>query len=231
MTRPVVVIMARAPSLEGKSRLIQDLGTDDGAGLRVALLRDTLESVSALEADKAVLYTPSDGEAEIRALTPFPAVFLPQCGQTLGDRMRNGARDLLASGFDAVVMIGSDLPSLPAAHVSAALGILRRRGDVLVLGPTEDGGYYLVGLMQSRPELFEGIPWGTPLVLQRTREAAEAFGIPVELAPRWYDVDSASDLRRIWPGAVQPGGPARHTRAWLAAAPLAVRARLDTEAI
>src|SRR5437879_2650461 len=130
MNKPVVAIMARAPSVEGKSRLIQDLGIDDGAGLRLALLRDTFESVSGLEAEKAVLYTPRDGEAEIRALTPFPAIFLAQCGQTLGDRMRNGARDLLESGFDAVVMIGSDLPSLPAAHVSAALGILTRLGDV-----------------------------------------------------------------------------------------------------
>jgi rSAM/selenodomain-associated transferase 1 len=231
MQRPVVVIMARAPSSQGKSRLIQDLGTDDGAALQLALLRDTFESVSGLEAEKAVLYTPLDGEAEIRALTPFPAIFLPQSGQTLGDRMRNGARDLLASGFDAVVMIGSDLPNLPAAHVSAALGILMRLGDVVVLGPTEDGGYYLIGLMQSRPELFERIPWGTSLVLRRTREAAEAFGIPVEMAPKWYDVDSASDLRRIWRGSLQPGGAARHTRAWLAAAPLAVRARLDSEAI
>ena len=165
--------------------------THDGAGLRLALLRDTLESVSELEAEKAVLYTPPDCEAEIRALTPFPALFLPQRGATLGERMREGARDLLTSGFDAVVLIGSDLPTLPPTHVSAALGMLTRRSEVLVLGPAEDGGYYLIGLTQSRPELFEHIPWGTPLVLQRTREAAEALRIPVETLPRWYDVDSA----------------------------------------
>ena len=111
MLRPVIAIMARAPSSDGKSRLIRDLGTDDGTSLRLALLRDTLDSVSALAAEKAVLYTPEDREAEIRAVTPFPAVFLPQRGSTLGERMREGAHDLLTSGFDAVVLIGSDLPT------------------------------------------------------------------------------------------------------------------------
>jgi uncharacterized protein len=229
MRRPVIAIMARAPSSEGKSRLIRDLGTHDGAGLRLALLRDTLESVSALATEKAVLYTPPDRDAEIRAVTPFQAVFLPQRGSTLGERMREGARDLLTAGFDAAVLIGSDLPTLPPEHVSAALGVLTRGGEVLVLGPTDDGGYYLIGLTQSRPEFFDHIPWGTPLVLQRTREAAEALGIPVETMPLWYDVDSASDLRRVWHQSEQPNSTARHTRAWLAAAPPAVQARLDGE--
>jgi hypothetical protein len=229
MRRPVIAIMARAPSSGGKSRLIRDLGTHDGANLRLALLRDTFESVSALAVEKAVLYTPPDRDVEIRAVTPFQAIFLPQRGSTLGERMREGARELLTSGFDAVVLIGSDLPTLPPAHVSAALGILTRRGEVLALGPAEDGGYYLIGLTQSRPEFFEHIPWGTPLVLQRTREAAEALGIPVEAMPIWYDVDSASDLRRVWHRSEQADGAARYTRAWLAAAPPAVRARVDGE--
>jgi rSAM/selenodomain-associated transferase 1 len=221
----VLAIMARAPSSDGKSRLIRDLGTDDGASLRLALLRDTLDSVSAVEAEKAVLFTPPDREAEIRAVTPFPALFLPQRGSTLGERMREGARDLLTSGFDAVVLIGSDLPTLPAAHVSTALGLLTRAGETVVLGPTEDGGYYLIGLTQSRPEFFEHIPWGTPLVLQRTREAAMAIGIPVETIPLWYDVDSASDLQRVWQSIAEPDGVGRSTRAWLAAAPPEVRIR------
>ena len=231
MRRAVIAIMARAPSSDGKSRLIQDLGTQDGASLQLALLRDTLESVSALKAEKAVLYTPSDREAEIRAVTPFQAIFVPQRGSTLGERMREGARDLLTSGFDAVVLIGSDLPTLPAAHVSAALATVTRAREVLVLGPTEDGGYYLIGLTQSRPEFFQHIPWGTPLVLQRTREAAEALGIFVETLPLWYDVDRASDLRRVWHRSEQPDGAARYTRAWLAAASPAVRARIDGETI
>ena len=227
MTRPVLAIMARAPSSPGKSRLIRDLGTRDGERLRAALLRDTFASISNLDVDKAVLFTPAALEAEIRALTPFPAVFLPQRGATLGDRMYGGMRDLRGLGFDAVVMIGSDLPTLPPSNVSAAFDILARRPEVLVLGPAEDGGYYLIGLTQSRPQLFEGIPWGTSLVLERTCKAAEALGLQVKRVSQWYDVDSLCDLRRLRRGVEGASGIAGYTRTWLAAAPSEVRARVD----
>lgn len=229
MMASVVAIMARAPSSEGKSRLIQELGIGDGTRLRLALLRDTLESVSVLAAEKAVLYTPPDGEPEIRALTPFPALFLPQRGAMLGDRMRDGGRDLLACGFDGVVLIGSDLPTLPTAHISAALEWLTQRRQAVVLGPSQDGGYYLIGLTRWPAQLFEHIPWGTPLVLRRTQEVAATLGMPVELLPTWYDVDSARDLRRVWHASESPGGPGRHTRAWLSAAGPAVQARLESD--
>lgn len=227
MTRPVLAIMARAPSAPGKSRLIQDLGTRDGDGLRGALLRDTFASIFELHVEKAVLFTPPEHETEIRALTPFPAVFLPQRGATLGDRMYGGMRDLLGFGFDTVVMIGSDLPTLPSVHVSAALDILARRPDVLVLGPAEDGGYYLIGVTRSHPQLFERIPWGTSQVLEYTCKAAEALGMTVEKISQWYDVDSLADLRRLRRDVAAAEGNARYTRTWLAAAPSDVRTRVD----
>lgn len=229
--KPIVAVMARAPSADGKSRLIRALGTGDGVGLRSALLRDTFESVSPLDAEKAVLFTPRRGEAEIRALTPFPATYLLQRGATLGERMRNGLRDLLACGFDAIVLIGSDLPSLPTAHVSKAMGLLSELDDALVLGPAEDGGYYLIGLTRVHDELFKGIPWGSALVLRRTLDVAAMLGINVQLLPAWYDVDSPSDLRRLRSVTDGPQLAARHTRAWMTAATPAVRACLESEAI
>jgi rSAM/selenodomain-associated transferase 1 len=227
MTRPVLAIMARAPSSPGKSRLIRELGTRDGENLRGALLRDTLASVSQLHVEKAVLFTPPERETEIRALTPFPAVFLAQRGATLGDRMYAGMRDLLGFGFEAVVMIGSDLPTLPSVHVSAALDILARRPDALVLGPAEDGGYYLIGVTRSHLQLFERIPWGTSQVLEHTCKAAEALGMTVEKISQWYDVDSLSDLRRLRRGVAGAEGIAHYTRTWLAAAPSEVHTRVD----
>jgi len=227
MIRPVLAIMARAPSSPGKSRLIRQLGTRDGESLRGALLRDTFASVSNLDVEKAVLFTPQERETEIRALTPFPAVFLAQRGATLGDRMDAGIRELLAAGFDAVTMIGSDLPTLPSAHVRTALDILARRPDALVLGPAADGGYYLIGITRSCPQLFAGIPWGTSQVLERTCTAAAALGIAVERIPEWYDVDSTSELRRLWYGVASTQSSARYTRAWLSAAPSDVRACVD----
>jgi rSAM/selenodomain-associated transferase 1 len=225
----VLAIMARAPSLTGKSRLIRELGIRDGSALRLALLRDTLESISVLDVQKAMLYTPAGGEAEIRSLTPFPALFVPQRGTTLGDRMRDGGRELLTYGFDGVVLIGSDLPTLPTTYVSAALAWLNSGRDGVVLGPSQDGGYYLIGLTRWPAELFEHIPWGTPLVLKRTREAAAALGMVVELLPTWYDVDSARDLRRVRQDAEAGNGTGRHTTAWLKAAGPAVHSRIETD--
>jgi rSAM/selenodomain-associated transferase 1 len=227
MTRPVLAIMARAPSSPGKSRLIRELGTRDGENLRGALLRDTFASVSNLDVQKAVLFTPPERETEIRALTPFPAVFLAQRGATLGDRMYRGMRELLGFGFEAVVVIGSDLPTLPSIHISAALDILARRPDALVLGPAEDGGYYLIGVTRSHPQLFERIPWGTSQVLEHTCKAAEALGMTVEKISQWYDVDSLSDLRRLRRGVAGAESIAHYTRTWLAAAPSDVHTRVD----
>jgi uncharacterized protein len=224
---PILAIMARAPSSPGKSRLIEDLGTWDGESLRGALLRDTFAALASLDVEKAVLFTPPEHEAEIRALTPFPAAFLPQRGATLGDRMHAGMCDLLEAGFDAVAIVGSDLPTVPPAHVRAAFDVLARRPEVLVLGPAEDGGYYLIGTTRPCPQIFESIRWGTPEVLQRTCEAAEALGIAVERISPWYDVDSPGDLRRVWRSLAAADDVARYTRRWLAAAPSEVRARVN----
>ena len=213
--RPVVGVMARAPSCEGKSRLIRQLRTSDGAGLRTALLRDTLAAVAPIHAEKAVLYTPLDGEAEIQRVTPFDAKFLAQRGATLGERMRNGASDLLALGFGCVVLVGADLPTLPAAYIVNALERLTQPRESLILGPAEDGGYYLIGLTRVHDELFDGIPWGTPDVLHRTLEAAGALRLRVELLPVWYDVDLSSDLKRLWQRTADGDPVAHHTRAWL----------------
>jgi uncharacterized protein len=215
--------MARAPSCEGKSRLIRQLRTSDGAGLRTALLQDTLAAVAPIHAQKAVLYTPLDGQAEIQRVTPFDAIFLAQRGATLGERMQNGASDLLARGFGCVVLVGADLPTLPAAYVVNALERLAQPRESLVLGPAEDGGYYLIGLTRVHDELFDGIPWGTPEVLRRTLEAAGALRLRVELVPVWYDVDLPSDLKRVRQPTAEGDPVAHHTRAWLEAASPAMR--------
>jgi len=215
MMNAVVALVTRAPSSQGKSRLIEQLRTTDGAGLRTALLQDTLAVVSAVESDKALLYTPSDAAAEIEALTPFDALFLAQRGATLGERMLNGARDLLARGFERVVLVGADLPTLPATYVVDALERLARSPESLVLGPAEDGGYYLIGMTRLHPELFDGVPWGTANVLRRTQEIAAALRVSVELLPMWYDVDQPSDLQRVLHRRAEGDLAGRHTCAWL----------------
>jgi rSAM/selenodomain-associated transferase 1 len=134
----------------------------------------------------------------------------PQEGDTLGDRMRNAFGRLFAAGYSAVVMIGSDLPSLPASHVVHAFQSLRDGSHVLAIGPATDGGYYLIGLRRPCPALFTSIAWSTADVLTTTTSLAETCGLTVSFVPRWHDVDTVDDLRRV---LRDPPGATR-TRAW-----------------
>jgi rSAM/selenodomain-associated transferase 1 len=222
--------MGRAPSSGGKSRLIQALGISDGSDLRTALLRDTLAVVASIAVAKAVLYTPPEYEAEMQRLTPFDALFLAQRGATLGDRMRNGMSDLLACGFGPVVLIGADLPTLPAAYVVDALDRLGRRDESVVVGPSEDGGYYLIGSTRIHDGLFVGMPWGTADVLRLTKKAADALHLRIELLPPWYDVDHPVDLQRVQRHSLHEGTGGHFTRAWLSATqPAAAPASVESE--
>jgi rSAM/selenodomain-associated transferase 1 len=216
--------MSRAPSSPGKARLLRALGTADGSGLRTALLKDTLERIERVAVEKAVLYDPSGAEAEMRRLTPFRALFLPQRGSTLGERMRHGIEDLAARGFDAVILIGSDLPTLPESHVREAVERVGHECRPAVLGPAEDGGYYLIGMRKLYGSLFDGMSWGSSSVLQETLAAAAAAQIDVELVPAWYDVDALPDLRRACASGEEQ---ARHTRAWVTTSPANVRACIE----
>ncbi|MGE3510742.1 MAG: TIGR04282 family arsenosugar biosynthesis glycosyltransferase [Vicinamibacterales bacterium] len=251
MTRPVVAVMARAPSAPGKSRLLASLGLaetrpegrgasqptassspgraeigDAAVRLRAALLRDTLERLTGVDAAAAMLFTPASAEAELRTLAGGAIAMYPQRGRDLGARMRAGLVDLLGAGFDGVVLVGSDLPTLPRAYLRQAMASLTASPETIVLGPAEDGGYYLLGARQVHAAIFDGIAWGTARVLEQTLRAAAAIDVPVARLPPWTDVDSAADLGHVCATAAVSTERARHTCAWLASAPPAVRRRV-----
>jgi rSAM/selenodomain-associated transferase 1 len=206
--------MARAPSdTVGKSRLTRDLGGDH-LELRRALLLDTLDVARGVAAaDLFIAFEPAESIGEMRALVGDRGRLFPQQGDSLGDRMRNAFDGLFAAGYSTVVMIGSDLPSLPTSHVAHAFQYLRDGPDALVIGPASDGGYYLIGMRRLWPALFTSVPWSTADVLTTTTSIAETCGLPVSLVSPWYDVDTVDDLRRV---LRDPGGATR-TRAWATA--------------
>jgi len=126
--------------------------------------------------------------------------------------------DLLARGHDRVAIIGADTPTLPLEHVLRAFELLKDR-DV-VLGPSADGGYYLLGARDVVPEIFRGIPWGTDRVLEETLKILKILGLPRVVLPVWRDVDGPEDLEEIRRGLAslrQSDPTARHTREALAA--------------
>jgi glycosyltransferase A (GT-A) superfamily protein (DUF2064 family) len=153
-------VMARAPSDDrGKTRLIRALDIEDGAGLRRAILLDTLESIGAVHfADRIILFTPDDAREEVAGLDSDAARLLPQRGETLSQRLISGFADLFALGYDAAAIVGSDLPTLPAAHVEEGIAALARLPDPIVLGQhggeavPHPGGIAADPLAQFRPD-------------------------------------------------------------------------------
>jgi rSAM/selenodomain-associated transferase 2/rSAM/selenodomain-associated transferase 1 len=213
-SRNGLVVMARAPSDErGKSRLMPDIPVHR-LELRQALLLDTIAAAAHVTpADLFVAFEPGDAESEFQLLVGGTAQLVPQRGDTIGDRMRHVLTDVFARGYDSAIIVGSDVPALPPAYVAAAFERLRGHRCDVVIGPATDGGYYLIGMRSVSSELFDAIPWSTPLVLARTLQTADTLGLTVSLTPQWYDVDGVDDLRRV----MAEQSTAQRTRAWLAA--------------
>jgi rSAM/selenodomain-associated transferase 1 len=191
-----VGVMARAPSSIGKTRLAPHLSPDRLRALRAALLADTLRAVESLR-DVFIFFTPVEAEQEIASLAGNGMSRVPQCAGDLGARMLGGMRHLLEDRkYEAALLVGSDIPLLTAAHLREAAETLRASGG-LVLGPADDGGYYLIGMRRPHAALFEGLAWGSESVLTETLRTAERMGIEARLVRSAYDVDTVDDLLRL----------------------------------
>src|SRR3989440_4209399 len=199
-----------------KTRLIPLLSSEEAATLSLCFLRDMTTNVSGMNSDGTegvVLYTPANAEGFLHNLLPPRFKLVAQRGETLGERLINAATDLLNNGFASICLINSDSPTLPGELLRTATSLLAQDGDRVVLGPSEDGGYYLIGLKHPHHELFERIAWSTADVLAHTIERAAEINLPVDLLPTWYDVDDAATLRLLCAELSQsPNGAALHTR-------------------
>ena len=214
---PLVVIMAKHPAPgRTKTRLCPPLTASEAAMLYEALLTDTIGLVSGLRGiEMAIAVTPPEAAGEVAALAPPGARMLAVDGADIGECLRTSFGQLLSQGFTAVVAVNSDSPTLPATYIERAFDLLRDH-DV-VLGPAEDGGYYLIGLRQNQPGLFHGISWSTGHVAAQTLERIGALGLTVAQLPAWYDVDTPADLDRLRAElAALPTGAAPSTRRVLA---------------
>ncbi|MEI6668263.1 MAG: TIGR04282 family arsenosugar biosynthesis glycosyltransferase [Acidobacteriota bacterium] len=230
-TEVVIAVMARAPSEAGKTRLLDPMGVSDGTPLRRAILLDTLETVARVEGvHRVVLYTPQAQVAQFHDLLPGSYVLVPQRDGDLGDRMIGAFDDLRALGYHAAVVMGSDLPTLPERHLQMAVEHLRRTPDAVVIGPSADGGYNLIGLTRPAASLFVDMPWSTDAVARLTLERAAHLGLNGVLLPEWPDVDTPEDFGfALRQAGANDAGAARHTRAWLRTAPASVQALLGLE--
>jgi len=206
-----------------KSRLVPPLSPEEATELYAAFLGDVADTLAAGTSWGWWVYS-TDPQAQRTSWpedAPEPAGWRRQEGRDLGERMHRALSELLGEAEEAV-LVGSDHPTLPPPFLERAFGMLAV-ADV-VLGPSLDGGYYLVGTRRPQPLLFERIEWSTPSVLEATLERIREGGLRASFLPPWYDVDTASDLQflRTHLETVELGAPLApcpRTRAWLARHP------------
>jgi rSAM/selenodomain-associated transferase 1 len=199
MSASVCVVMVKAPRAGSvKTRLAPTLKGAEAASLAECFARDTVESVRRVARGVIVAYAPDDGRVALEALFKDEGLlWLAQRGEDLGARIESAASDAFARGFGSVVIVGTDSPTLPPTFVESAFASLSSGETDVALGPTEDGGYYLVGLRQFFGGLFRHVEWSTPRAYRQTAENASHLGLRVLELPRWYDVDTHADLLRL----------------------------------
>ena len=204
--------MARVPGAAPvKSRLHAALTEAGATELYRCFLLDRLDGVAALPGvTPIVAFTPASAGAQMAALAPPRVRLIAQEGRDLTERLTRLFDRLLGDGHAAALAMDSDSPTLPMAYVDDAARMLARDEADVVIGPSDDGGYYLIGLRRPQPALFAQMPWSTPEVRAITLARARALDLRVRLLPPWFDVDTADDLTRLRDELAASGtGPAR----------------------
>lgn len=194
-----VIVFAKNPIPNAvKTRLIPRLSPEQAATLYTAFLTDWCEALAELpDADLVIAYTPADAQPDLQALIGDDAIYIPQTGAGLGERLISATQWAAEHGYTKILLVGSDSPTLPISYISEALTLLDSRN--IVIGPSTDGGYYLIGfsvetLATTIPRVFEDIAWSTVEVFQQTVEHIHASEATLGLLPPWYDIDRAEDL-------------------------------------
>ena len=195
--RLVVFVKAPRPGAV-KTRLAAALGAEAAAAVYRAIAAEEVRRTAPRDAeyDRVLCFDPPDAGDEIARWLPGETL-RPQEGPDLGARMARAFADAFDDGARRVAIVGTDVPACGRAEVAEAFRALDDHD--LVLGPTHDGGYYLVALDRPRPPLFTGIQWSTPSVLPATAERAGVLGLSVRMLDPRRDIDTVDDLRAEWP--------------------------------
>ena len=194
-----VIVFAKNPvPNQVKTRLVPTLSPEQAATLYTAFLTDGCEILAKLSGvDLIIAYTPAEARSDLQTLIGDDAVYIPQIGADLGERLTSATQWATEQGHTKILLVGSDSPTLPIAYVSKAFTLLDSR-DVAI-GPSTDGGYYLIGFSATNiattvPFIFEEIAWSTVDVFQQTVARIQSLKATIGLLPPWYDIDTAEDL-------------------------------------
>lgn len=198
-----IAVIAKAPRIgAAKTRLVPPLSAAEAAELSACFIRDATENIAAAAQRAAIegyiAYSPPEAEAEFVPLLATGTRLLASRRAGLAASLHDAATDLLGAGYGSVCLVNSDSPTLPTEIIIDAARVLSPPGDHIVLGPAEDGGYYLIGLKQAHARLFEDIAWSTKLVFAQTVERVREIGLEPIVLPAWYDVDEIATLQRLY---------------------------------
>jgi len=196
-TKNALIVVAKQPTPgHTKTRLSPPLTPEQASALYECLFFDTLDQMRQVDAvQRVIAYLPLDARDYFhRFASDFELA--PQNGADLGPRLDHALTDYLSQGYERVVIMDSDSPTLPYVYLSQAFSALSEGADV-TLGPCDDGGYYLIGIKKPRPRLLREVQMSTPTVAADTIALAEADGLHVSLLPTWYDIDDAASLIRL----------------------------------
>lgn len=196
--KSAIIIMTKAPrSGFAKTRLGGSLLPEQRARLASAFIEDTLAKAKRASENIVIAYHPGGGEDEMRSIVGEDELLMVQEGSDLGERIFHAFETVMAKGYDYVVMIGTDSPTMPADFLEQASEFLEMETDA-VLGKTEDGGFHLIGLRRLKPEIFGGVEWSTDRAFDRVWKNIRQIGWHLREVPPWYDVDGPDDLEKLW---------------------------------
>lgn len=194
-----LIVFAKNPvPNQVKTRLLPKLSPEQAASLYGAFLTDWCETLAELpNIDLVIAYTPPGSQSDLQALIETDVTYIPQTGVDLGERLTSATQWASENGYEKILIVGSDSPTLPLSYILEAVAGLDSRD--IVIGPSVDGGYYLIGfsiesLHKIVPSIFEEIAWSTLQVFQQTIERIGSVKATLKLLPPWYDVDTPEDL-------------------------------------
>ena len=203
--KPIVLLFIKAPFTgRVKSRLAAAVGEEAALALYKNFILDIIDALRTSGYPFRIFFYPPDAKEAITTwLVGYPAV--PQDGSDLGERMELAFRKTFLEGYTSAILIGSDIPDLTPAVFHEALESLNENDAVI--GPADDGGYYLIGFNQRsfQPSIFRGIPWSTDTVFRKTMDILHESSLRVYLVPQWKDVDTLEDLKAFFERNRNPG--------------------------
>lgn len=191
-----VIIFIKYPDKgKVKTRLAEDIGRKVSSELYRRFVEDILDTLMDIETEKLIFFFPESRREKFINWLGDGYMYYSQTGNNLGERMKNAFVFGFKEGYKSIIIIGSDSPDLPERIITNALNVLANKDAVL--GPSHDGGYYLIGFSKSgfNAGIFEGISWSTNTVYRKTVDILKKENTSVHILPSWRDVDTFEDLK------------------------------------